>query len=139
MNTAACIRLLHPTAVMGRDFTVTGVNDDSTLTTWTFAQPRPTPQQLAAAWVDVQAIRAFRASLATLWKGTFTVGERAFLASLYEAVSAAVIANDLALAEEIITTAPSISVELDAKRATILQHFAQLTQLDNEPTDEEPE
>ena len=70
-----------------------------------------------------EVITTLRAGLIAAWEGTFTAGERAFLNPVFTEALAAFDKGDMAKSKEIVATAPSISKDLDKKKAVIVGLF----------------
>src|SRR6187399_355917 len=127
MNHALTIARLHPSARPLVDYALfqpaAGPVEFTNLT----LPEEVTLSYLEAAWpateASLSARSALRGGLLAAWDSTFTTGEKAFLRSIYRAAVAAFDAGDIASAKEIIETAPSITEDLDAKRAAIVALF----------------
>lgn len=127
MNTALALQFLFPGIDLLSDVTIGSSGGTETILSWRRPEPQPTPEQLEAAWVTVQAqtaqLAALRAGLLAAWDQTFTPGEQAFLQPIYAAAVAKFDSGDIEGAKAIIETAPSISQDLDAKKAAIVALF----------------
>lgn len=127
MNISLALQFLFPGIDLLSDVTIGSSGGTETILSWRRPEPQPTPEQLEAAWVTVQAqaaqLAALRAGLLATWDQTFTPGEQAFLRPIYDAAVVRFDAGDVAGAKQIIETAPSISTDLDAKKAAIVALF----------------
>ena len=81
-------------------------------------------------WVDGKLTKVelpvnspLRAGLIQAWENTFTAGERAFLKPVFTEALSSFDNGDIAKSKEIVATAPSISKDLDAKKAFIVGLF----------------
>jgi len=125
MNTFAVLKHLHPTLEPLVDYVLETKDGQTSIVRWmSETVPQPTQEELEAAWVTLEAAfaqqAALKSGLLAAWDTTFTAGEKAFLEPLYNATLAALDAGDIAKVKELILTAPSISVELDSKRETLV-------------------
>ena len=128
MKTTAALYQLFPDIVIGRDVEIaTDKNGVDVITAWHRAEPQPTAEQLAAVEAELvaqeTAIAALRAGLLTAWAATFTAGERSFFKSIFDDALAAFDRGDIAGCKEIVATAPSLSADLDAKKAFVVGLF----------------
>ena len=128
MKTTAALYQLFPNIVIGRDVEIaTDKNGVDTITAWRRAEPQPSVEQLAAVEAQLaaqeSALATMRAGLITAWEQTFTAGERSFFKSIFNDALAAFDRGDIAGCKEIVATAPSLSADLDAKKAFVVGLF----------------
>ena len=132
MKTTEALYQLFPDIVIGRDVEIaTDKNGVDTITAWHRAEPQPSVEQLAAVEAQLaaqeSALATMRAGLIAAWEQTFTAGERSFFKSIFDDALAAFDRGDIAAARDIVATAPSISLAVDAKQAFIVSLFPELT------------
>ena len=119
---------LFPNIVIGRDVEIsTDKNGVDTITAWHRAEPQPRVEQLAAVEAQLAAQESasatMRAGLIAAWEQIFTAGERSFFKSIFDDALAAFDRGDIAAARDIVATAPSLSADLDAKKAFVVGLF----------------
>ena len=128
MKTTAALYQLFPNIVIGRDVEIaTDKNGVDVITAWHRAEPQPSVEQLAAVEAQLAAQESasatMRAGLIAAWEQTFTAGERSFFKSIFDDALAAFDRGDIAGCKEIVATAPSLSADLDAKKAFVVGLF----------------
>ena len=125
MNLAKVLKVLFPSSVPNRDYVVAArPGRDAEIISWSLDAPQPTPEQIAAAWAEIETLQTLRSGLISAWESTFTAGEKALLQSVYSAAIRAFDSGDVAGAKAIIQTIPAdISATLATKQAAILSLF----------------